>query len=453
MASIAGVYTALSGLNAHRRVLDVTAHNVANQATPGFHRQRVDLKAGGLGAVAAVFAGSGQQVGGVVADSVTRIVDQLAEDRYIRESALQAGTQALSNDMNRIELSFAEPSDQGIASLLDGFWGGWTDLATMPGDLATRSQVLERAQTLVDGIRVAAADLQQVATTAQESLVGLAADANDLSSRIAQLNKAILGNPNAANDLIDQRGEALRELAQLTGAVARPSANGTIDVSIGGRTLVSGDIVQRLNGAGGVLTWANDASNVDAGPSRAASLKNTIEVVVPKYLTNLDTVAATLVTDVNALHNAGFAQDGVTTALDFFEPGPPVTAASLALSVDVVGQPENIAAAAAGGASFDGDLALSMAAVADSVTGADTEYRTLIGNLGVETREAFRRESIQENVTQSARATADSVGGVSVDEEMANLMSAQRAYEASARVLTTMDELLGVLMNTGRVGR
>lgn len=452
MSSISGLYTALSGLNAQRRVLDVTAHNVANQATPGFHRQRVDLRAAGVASVAAVFAGSGQQVGGVDAEQVTRIVDQLAEDRFIRESALQAGTQSLANDMNRIELSFSEPSDQGIASLLDGFWGGWTDLATLPGDLATRSQVLERAQTLVDGVRRAAADLEQVRSTAQESLIGLAADVNDLGGRIAQLNKAILGNENAANDLIDQRGEAMRQLAELTGAVARPATGGTIDVSIGGRSLVSGEIVQQVDGAGGVLTWALDGSAIDAGPSRAASLRSTIEVVVPKYLSNLDGVAATLVTEVNTLHAAGFAQDGVTTGIDFFDPLA-VTAASLSLSVDVVGQPENLAAAGTGGAPFDGDLALSLAAVANATGGPDTEYRTLIGNLGVETREAFRRQSIQESVTQAAQATADSVGGVSVDEEMANLMSAQRAYEASARVLTTMDELLGVLMNTGRVGR
>lgn len=451
MSSISGLYTALSGLNAQRRVLDVTAHNVANQSTRGFHRQRVELRAAGVGAVAAVFAGSGQQVGGVDAGRVTRIVDQLAENRYIRESALQSGTQTLANDMNRIELSFSEPSDQGIASLLDGFWGGWTDLATLPGDLATRSQVLERAQTLVDAIRRAAADLEQVKSSAQESIVNLAADVNDLSSRIAQLNKAIVGNANAANDLIDERGEAMRQLAELTGAVARPAAGGTIDVSIGGRSLVSGEIVQRVEGAGGVLTWTNDGSGVDAGPSRAASLKATIDVVIPKYMSKLDGVATSLVDKVNTLHATGYDLNDVAGG-EFFD-ATGVTALTISLSANVIGKPENLAAAAATGAPFDGDLALALAAIATQTDGPDTEYRTLIGNLGVETREAFRRQGIQESVTQAARATADSVGGVSIDEEMANLMSAQRAYEASARVLTTIDELLGVLMSTGRVGR
>ena len=454
MASISGLYTALSGLNAQRRVLDVTAHNVANQATEGFHRQRVELIPAGIASVAAVFAGGGQHVGGVDAENVIRIVDQLAEDRYVRESGLLAGAESLANDMGRIELAFTEPSDQGIAALLDDFWGGWSDLTSLPGDLATRSQTLERAQTLVDGIRRAATDLQQVASTARDGVVSLAADVNDLTGRIAQLNQAISGSANSPNDLIDQRGVVLRQLAELTGAVARPARGNMIDVYIGGRVLVSGTITQAVNGTGGDLTWAADNSAVVTGPSRAASLRSTINDVVPGYLEALDGVAAQLVNQVNAVHSAGYDRNGVS-GRNFFAPTG-VTATSSALSADVVGQPERLAAGAAGPVppgAFDSEQALRLAALSERPDGADSVYRTMISGLGVETRAAFRRQSIQEDVTRAAANQAESVGGVSVDEEMANLIGAQRAYEASARVLTTIDELLGVLMSTGRVGR
>ena len=457
MSSISGLYTALSGMNAQRRVMDVTAHNVANQSTVGYHRQRVELQPAGVASVGAVFAGGSSQVGGVVVHSVTRVVDQLAEDRYVRESALSSGAQALAADMGRIELAFSEPSDQGIASLLDDFWGGWSDMASQPGDLSSRSQILERATTLVDGLRRASADLEQVAMTARESIVSLSAEVNDLTERIAQYNQAIGGSANEAHDLVDQRGEALRELAELTGAVSRPASGGMVDVYIGGRQIVSGSYTQRVSGAGGELRWESDGSSVIAGPSRAASLAKTIDEVVPRYLAALDGVAEKLVVEVNALHSVGYDQNGAT-GLNFFEPTG-VTAASIALSSDVAGQPGNLAAGApvfpgpVAPGLFDGEQARAIAAIAQQNTGPDSTYRSMITGLGVETRAAYRRQTIQEDVTSAAQAQTQSVGGVSIDEEMANLMGAQRAYEASARVLTTVDELLGVLMNTGRVGR
>ena len=457
MASISGLYTALSGMHAHRRVLDVTAHNVANQATEGYHRQRAELQPAGIAAVASVFAGQGQFVGGVEVEGVTRIVDQLAEDRHVRESGLLAGANSTAADLSTIERIFAEPSDQGIAALLDDFWGGMSELASLPGDLATRSQTLERAHTLVDGLRTAAQNLEQVATTARNSVISLASDVNDLTSRIAQLNSAITGSGNSANDLMDQRDVALLELAELTGAVGRPADGGAIDVYIGGRVIVSGTITQRVDGSGGVLTWEADGSNVITGPSRANALATTINDVVPRYLSELDTVAALLVTEVNNLHSVGYDLNGVT-GWNFFEPTG-VTATSIAVSVDVDGQPERLAAGApvlpgpVAPGPFDGEQARAMAAIAQQTAGPDSSYKSMISGLGVETRAALRRQGIQEDVTAAAAAQAASVGGVSVDEEMANLMTAQRAYEASARVLTTIDELLNTLMNTGLAGR
>lgn len=454
MSSISGVYTALSGMTAQRRALDVAAHNVANQSTVGYHRQRVELQPAGVGSVGALFAGGSSQVGGVVVESVTRIVDQLAEDRYTRESALSSGAATLAVNMSTIELAFVEPSDQGLASVLDDFWGGWSDMTSLPGDEATRTQTLERAATLVDVLHRAASDLQQVATTAQNDIVGLAAEVNELTSRIAQFNTAIGGSVDPAHDLVDQRGQAMLELAQLTGAVARPASGDMIDVYIGGHQIVSGALTQSVSGAGGSLTWTRDGSSVAAGPSRAASLARTINDVVPRYLSALDGVAESLVTEVNTLHSVGYDQDG-NTGWNFFEPGG-VTAASISLSSDVAGQPSRLAAGApAPGVPgpFDAEQARAIAGIAEHVSGPDSLYRSMVSGLGVETRAAVRRESIQQDVTQAAEAQAMSVGGVSLDEEMANLMSAQRGYEAAARVLTTMDELLGVLMNTGRVGR
>ena len=130
------------------------------------------------------------------------------------------------------------------------------------------------------------------------------------------------------------------------------------------------------------------------------------------------------------------------------------------MSADVTGQPEHLAAGApvlpgpTAPGPFDGDQARAVAALADAAGGPAAAYRSMIAELGVEVRSARRRDDIQEQVTDAAEAQAQSVGGVSLDEEMANLIAAQRAYEASARVLTVVDQLLGVLIErTGVVGR
>lgn len=458
MPNISGLYTALSGMNAQRTVLDVTSHNIANESTPGYHRQRVELKPAGVATVAAVFAGKSVRVGGVDVAGVTRIVDQLAEDRLVRESARSAGAAQLATSLRQIESAFPEPSEDGIAATLDDFLAGWSDLASLPTDLATRTQTMERGQTLIDGLHRAAADLNQVESSARDAVRSLAVDVNDLADRLAQLNSVISGNGDSANDLIDQRDVVLRQLADLTGAVARPSAGGLIEVSIGGRALVSGTLVQRVDGASGELRWTSDGGAVAAPPSKAASLAQTINDVVPRYRASLDDVAATLVADVNALHAVGYDQNGAT-GWNFFDPVG-VTAGSIALSADVVGHPERLAAGApvlpgptAPGV-FDGEQARAIAQLVGQANGAGDRYRSMVGTLGVETRAATRRETIQSEVTQAVEANAASVGGVSLDEEMTNLMASQRAYAASARVLTTVDEMLGILIErTGVVGR
>lgn len=459
MPNISGLYTALSGMNAQRNVLDVTAHNIANQTTEGYHRQRVELKPAGIGSVAAVFAGTAQHVRGVDVAGVTRIVDQLAEDRVIRETGRDAGAQRLVADLRRVESVFPEPSDDGMAAVLDDFWAGWSDLASFPADRATRTQTLERAQTLVDGFHRAAADLDGIEASARVAVTAIAVEVNDLADQIARLNNAIAGSSGTANDLADQRDVILRRLAELTGAVSRPSANGAqIDVAIGGRTLVGGTVVQRVDGAGGELRWQSDGAAVSAPPSRAASLLQTVNDVVPRYRAALDDIAATLVAEVNALHVAGYDQSG-TSGWSFFDPTG-VTASTIALSVDVAGRPERLAAGApvlpgpVAPGPYDGEQARALAALAGRAGGAGDRYKTMVGQLGVEVRAADRRQRIQSDVARAAEIDAESVGGVSLDEEMATLMAAQRAYEASARVLTTIDQMLGVLIErTGVVGR
>jgi flagellar hook-associated protein 1 FlgK len=122
------------------------------------------------------------------------------------------------------------------------------------------------------------------------------------------------------------------------------------------------------------------------------------------------------------------------------------------LSTDVAGTPANIAAGApvlpgpVAPGPLDGEQARAIAALAEAATGPDSTYRAMISGLAVEAGAATHRADLQAQVADSARQQADSVGAVSIDEEMANLTAAQRAFEASARVMTAVNDMLGFLI-------
>ena len=457
MPNISSLYTGLSGMAAQQRVMDIIGHNVANESTVGYHRQRVELQPVG-GNIGGLFTGHDRKAFGVEIVGTTRSIDQLLAARAVREQAGAANASLMGTTLQRIEGIFPEPSDTGLAHQLEEFWGAWSDVANNPGNLATRTQLLERASTLVSSIRRTAADLGAVRDSAIGRVATLAADVNDLAAEVAHLNATIVANPNAANDLLDRRDVLVSKLASLTGAVAHPAENNQVDLYVGGRALVAGAFSQDVDGAGGLLRWAADGLAVNAPSGEAAALDATITDVVPRYLANFDAIASALVTSVNAVHVAGYDQGG-TTGRNFFDPAG-VTASTIALSVDVAGQPGNIAAGApvlpgpTAPGPLDGEQARAMALLADSTSGADAQYRSMISSLAVETRAALRRADIQQQVSDAATNDADSVGAVSIDEEMTALVGAQRAYEASARFLTVVDEMLGVLIErTGVVGR
>ena len=78
----------------------------------------------------------------------------------------------------------------------------------------------------------------------------------------------------------------------------------------------------------------------------------------------------------------------------------------------------------------------------------------MIGQLGVAAQAAGRRSDIQDAVTDQVDTARNAESGVNLDEEMTNLLTYQRGYEAASRVLTTIDSMLDQLINrTGLVGR
>jgi flagellar hook-associated protein 1 FlgK len=173
---------------------------------------------------------------------------------------------------------------------------------------------------------------------------------------------------------------------------------------------------------------------------------DSLTATLPAWAGRLDQVAATLAASVNAVHASGFDLSG-TPGASFFTG---TTASTIAVALT---DPHQVAASAVPGGNLDNGTADAMAQLATSPTGPDAVYQQMVVDLGVQTQAATSRSTMQDTVAQQADSARQGQAGVSTDEEMVHLISYQHAYEAAARLMTTIDSTLDTLINhTGLIG-
>lgn len=443
--AVSGIFTALSGMTAHRRILDTTAHNVTNQLTPGYRRQVVDLAPASIGTGAQVFTGSGSKVNGVDVIDTRRVLDQAAEGRAQRSVATAVDASTTHTSMTRLEDVFGEPGDSGIATHLDAFWVSWSGLADRADDSVARNEILSQASGLVDRLAQVDRDLIGIDDDAHRRLGTMASEINTLAEQVADLNRSIAASSSTPNSLLDERDRIASQLVGIAGADVRETDRGQVAVSVGGRLLVGNGVAYEVRHDPSGIVWEADGGQLRPGPSELASINRLRSETLPEARAQLDTVVSALVNEVNAVHRQGYDIDG-NTGLDFFDPAG-TTITSLALSTDVAGQPDRLAAGApvlpgpTAPGLFDGGQAQILGDLAVDGT-ADSAYRSFVSRIGVDTNASARRAVSTQQIADRALDEAESVSGVSLDEEMANMMAAQRGFEASARVLNVVDEML-----------
>jgi len=452
--SFDGLRIALSSLQAQRRALEVTGQNVANVATDGYSRQRIQMSANAGSVVPAIYSTPSSVGQGVLSSDVQRARDQFIEVRANQEHAVNSNLLQVQSTLDRIELGFAEPGENGLGAQMSDFLAGFDDVANQPTDSAARNQLIERAQTLVTGFSQLDTTLASIRDNSIEELQASLVDVNATAARIADLNGRIQVATTAGlspNDLMDQRDLAASQLAESVGATIRPLGDGTVDVYIGGTALVRGSTSNELEVVIGTdpaqtisVVWSKD--DQPAGVSGAAGgMLSTANDIVPRYRAALKAVATKLHDEVNVLHKTGFGQDGVT-GRDFFS-----WDASGHLAVDsvVAGDPTKVGASGSATATRDGSVAKKLAAL----TATQSDYRALVVKLGVESQTATRRVEIQAGITDQIDTAREASSGVDVDEEMTNMLMFQHAYDAAARLLSTMDANLDTLINHMGAGR
>jgi flagellar hook-associated protein 1 FlgK len=457
--------TAGLGLAAAQRALDATSQNIVNANTPGYSRQRVTLESVGAPVAASFHTGRGAVYGGVSVADVSRIRDSFLEATRAAAGSRQSAITAQTDVLTSVQLLFAEPGETGLQSTMDSFYSAWQDLANKPGDTAAGSVVIQRGLAVADQLRTVSGGIAAQWTTTHNDLADLVERTNQASADLAKLNQAITtgqmsGKP--VNELLDTRDTLIRSLASMTGASSSIDDQGRMSVSINGVNIVTGDHwdAVRLTGAPDIATAVSDPPTLMVGQfvipvesGTAAGQLATIRTDLPKVSSEVDTVASRLITVVNGLYGTGFAPDG-TTGNAYFN-------GTDAKTIGVVPTDGSKLAVAVAAGTLDGTVARKIGDLADDavslaalgVPGPSVAWRQLTTTLGVQVQSLKTAQSVQDSVVAAAEDAVQSDAGVNLDEEMTNMMLFQRAYQASARVISTADELLDTLINrTGRVG-
>jgi len=461
--------TAQRGLTAQQKALETTGHNVANANTPGFSRQRTVLETTPALPVPSMNrpGGAGQVGTGVEVAEIVRVRDSFLDAQIQREAGALGEWQEQQKLLERIEVIFMEPSESGLNNLLTQFWNGWQELSKNAESSPVRTALKETAESLAEAFRHSAQQLDQLEDDLNSSLKGLVDEVNSLAEQISDLNnqiKVITLNGDNPNDLLDRRDLLLDELAKLTDFSAEKT-DGTVDLKIGDQYLVDDAL------PGGYQTWSADSSTgeikwSDGSPVNVESgtIKGIDEAqgIAQDYHQQIDILARSLINRINEQHQNGYDLNG-NPGLEFFSG---TEAADFALAVTDV---STIAAASFGGGAGDGSNALAIAQLKnqrwdlnDDETEDETElvestgpgevsfddfYKNLIARLGVQGHEAGRMVENQSVLLNQLENRRTSVSGVSIDEEMTQMLQFQRAYQASAKMITAVDELLDTLIN------
>jgi len=449
-----------SGLKLFQVAAEVTSENIANVNTPGYSRQRVVFQ------TAPPTTHNGFPLGtGVRVQVVERYYDSLLQKQLVNAGTNSGYDSHKLSVLQQIEPVFNEIAQDGLGAAMNDFYSSWQDLSINPSGTAERQSVLAKAQIMVDQFHYVSRSISDAITIQNESLTPLVGEINKTLSDIAQLNgyikntELVSGN---ANEMRDQRDYLIRQLAEKMQVSFVENDDGTTDISYtdgsGTHALVTGTRAGSLSlPANGTLPDGStryDVQLTDAsgtGPTTLApttgKLGATIvmrDTVLQGYLDDVDALAADLAADTNTQHKLGLDLLG-NAGVAFFNPDPgPATAANISLAISDA----NLIAAASNVPPFaqgDNSNALAIARL-NSVNGYSLTYDALVAQVGLDVQSSQTVVTQGEAFMKQLTTLRDSQSGVSLDEELANLIQYQRSYQASAKLITTATEMMDVVL-------
>ena len=418
-----GLNAALSGLEAMQAGLDTTGQNIANASTPGYSEEVVDLgESTPLSITASSQDGTGAQLGtGVSVDAITRQNNAFLDQQYYTANASASSSSTLADQLNQVQTALGDSSSTGVSSALAKLWSAFDNLANDPGT-AAQAAVTSAAGNLISTMQSVSGQMATVQSQAGAQLAQLAGtggqvqqDADQIQALNVQI-EAATAQGSSPNTLLDQRDKLVSDLSGLasTTVTQNPGGGGGITVTFAGRPLVDATNAVNLpavsiyaSSSGGQLGALADL----ADPSGSGAIQSLSD--------QLDQVAADVTGSVNAAVGANVFSGGSVASLAF----DPSALSSVTPS------------AAASAAALSGGP-------------ADQGYAAFVGTVGTAVQTATNTNTTQQAVLTAISNQQQSVSGVSLDQEMTNLITYQQGYEASAKMMSTMQSVLQTLISS-----
>jgi len=460
MADIYGILNVAKGaLLAQQRAINVTSHNIANVNTPGYSRQRVNMETN----IPMSFT-PGQIGTGVQAAGIERVYDRFLGLQINAETQNLGKWEAQKGGLEKVEILLNETSEHGLNQAMNEFWNAWNDLVNNPAGQTERMILSAKSDTLAKTFNNIYSSLKQIQTDLDTNIKGSVSEINRIADQIAALNQQIANieiSRQNANDLRDKRDLLLNELSTMIDTTTSEDSDGKVTVLVnGGRPLVQNETSWHLStetNSSGLqnIVWLDGAGNsvnitdtISGG--RMKGWLEVRDVVVPGYLNSLDDLANEIRLRVNNLHSSGFGLDGSTGNTFFIG----TSASDISVNPNILAAVDLIAAAgAAAGIPGDNSIAIAIANLQNEFTmsGNTTTfsdfYNSMVSDLGNAVQEASINYDHQSEVVNHLNNYRESVSGVSIEEEMVNLIRFQHAYEAAAKLISTADELLETLIS------
>ncbi len=465
-----GIEIGRRALQAGQTALQVTSHNIANASTPGFARQSVNLT--NVAGVPGSATGAGVNVSSVVSqrdaflDSQARVEMQVLGRWEAMERAF-VGIEGIFNEPTGAGSSeagtiFNEPSGLGLSGSLSRFWNAWQDLANVPESGAARASVRQEADFLVTTMNQIYTRVADSRSGLDDDIVRQVREINGILDSLASINSEIPRtnlDGTVGGDLVDERNRLLEDLSSRVDISVLEKENGQVSVLLSGHNLVQHNqavhlavrTVTQNDFPTSVISFSDDGSLT---PVREGQLSGLIEVrdkTVPDILARLDAVAGAMVTEVNRMHRTGTGALG-STAVDFFD-NSRLSASNIAVDDKIIADLNNIAASADGN-SGDNGIALAIAGMrnTDDLAGLQGDtvegfFFTLLGEVGSRSKEAQTMAENHRLFSSQIDNRRQAVQGVSLNDEASNLVLYQRAYQAAARTVSIIDDLMEVTIN------
>jgi flagellar hook-associated protein 1 FlgK len=445
---------AVRSMLANQGALETTTNNISNANTPGYSRQRAIFVESDPLVVGRLTFGTGVDL-----ERIESVRNPVLDLRIAAETQREGKLDAVVTGMQQVEPMFSGTGGD-IADDLSKFFNSLNQLATAPASIPMRQAVLTAADNLANSFRTIAGNLQRQQSNVDLDIGQSIAQINTLTAQIAKLNSEIQSLENIHQDasaFVDQRTEAIRELSGLIDVSVIPTDSGITLTTASGTALAAGaqsfELKTQLGSSGmqHILAAGTDITASLSGGRLAGQLQLR-DNSIPSVMSDLDTLAAGLITNLNAAHHAGFDLNGIGGTDLFVAPAVSGVGAAAGMTLNI-SDPALIAASSDGASGSNGNIAKLTAVRTQAIAGGQNPfdfYANVVFKVGNEVATNSAEQDASNLILQQLQSQRASVSGVSLDEEAANLIRYQKAFEAAARVVTTINELLDAAVNLGR---